>query len=188
MTPEEQRQQREAGLKILNDVLEVYRQAGATLHPIDLPGTALANTIGFVLSTEAAAAFDDLTRSTGITDPSLGSWPNTFRTHRFVPAVEYIRAQRARTLLIREMDKLMSEYDVFLSPATMTLGVPGSASLGLTNLTGHPALALRAGFYNNTPVEFMITGRLYEEATVLRVGLAHERATKWHLKTPELTV
>ena len=121
--------------------------------------------IGFVLSTEAAAAFDDLTRSEGIEDPSLSTWPNTFRTHRFVPAVEYIRAQRARTLLIREMDKLMSQYDVFLSPT-------GSASLGMTNLTGHPAVALRAGFIDNSPVELMVTGRLYDEATMLRVALA----------------
>lgn len=181
LTPEEQRQQREAQLKLLNGALEVYRQTGATLHPIELAATSLAGTIGFILSTEAAAAFDDLTRSAGINDPSLGSWPNSFRTHRFVPAVEYIRAQRARTLLIRQMDTLMSEYDVFLSPT-------GSASLGLTNLTGHPAVALRAGFYNNAPVELMITGKLYDEATVLRVGLAYERATKWHLETPKLTV
>jgi Asp-tRNA(Asn)/Glu-tRNA(Gln) amidotransferase A subunit family amidase len=180
LTPEQQRAQREAQLKLLNDALDVYRKAGATLHPIELPGRELAGTIGFILSTEAAAAFDDLTRSAGITDPSLGSWPNTFRTHRFVPAVEYIRAQRARTLLIRDMEKLMSEYDVFLSPTN-------SSSLGLTNLTGHPALALRAGFYNNAPVELMITGRLYDEATVLRVGLAYERATEWHLRRPELT-
>jgi Asp-tRNA(Asn)/Glu-tRNA(Gln) amidotransferase A subunit family amidase len=180
LTPEQQRAQREAQRKLLNDALDVYRKAGATLHPIELPGTSIAGTIGFILSTEAAAAFDDLTRSAGISDPSLGSWPNTFRTHRFVPAVEYIRAQRARTLLIREMDKLMSEYDVFLSPTN-------SSSLGLTNLTGHPALALRAGFYNNAPVELMITGRLYDEATVLRVGLAYERATEWHLRRPELT-
>lgn len=79
------------------------------LLPITIPETVtgIANTIGFVLHTEGAAAFDDLTRSKAINDPSLGSWPNAFRTHRFVPAVEYIRAQRARTLLIREMDKLL---------------------------------------------------------------------------------
>jgi len=140
----------------------------------------LANTIGFILSVEAAAAFDDLTRSKEINDPSLNTWPNTFRTHRYVPAVEYIRAQRARTLVIKEMDKLMSQYDVFISPTT-------SRSLGLTNLTGHPAIALRAGFLEETPVDFMITGRLYEEATLLRVALAHEQATKWHERTPSLT-
>ena len=181
LTPEEQRAQREAQLKLLNAALDVYRQAGATLHPIELPAAALAGTISFVLTTEAAAAFDDLTRGEGIKDPSVGAWANSFRSHRFVPAVEYIRAQRARTLLIREMDKLMSQYDVFLSPT-------GSASLGMTNLTGHPAIALRAGFHDNFPVELMITGRLYDEATVLRVALAYERATKWHLKVPQLTL
>ena len=175
MSPEAQRAQ----LTLLNDALDVYRKAGATLHPIDLPGAALAGTIGFILTTEAAAAFDDLTRSAEIRDPSLGSWPNSFRTQRFVPAVEYIRAQRARTLLIREMEKLMAEYDAILSPTS-------SASLGLTNLTGHPAIALRAGFYENAPVELMVTGRLYDEATMMRVALAYERATAWHKATPKL--
>ena len=161
------------------DAAKAAGEVGAALQPIELTAARNAGTISFVLSTEAAAAFDDLTRGAGINDPSLGNWPNAFRAHRFVPAVEYIRAQRARTLLIREMDKVMSEFDVFLSPT-------GSASLGLTNLTGHPALALRAGFQNNFPVELMITGRLYDEGTVLRVGLAYERATKWHLQTPTL--
>jgi Asp-tRNA(Asn)/Glu-tRNA(Gln) amidotransferase A subunit family amidase len=179
LTPEEQRALREAQVKLLNEALEVYRKAGATLHPIELPATALANTIGFVLTTEAAAAFDDLTRSPGINDPSLSAWANAFRAHRFVPAVEYIRAQRARTLLSREMDRLMSQYDVFLSSTT-------SASLGLTNLTGHPAIALRAGFHNNAPVELMVTGRLYDEGTMMRVALAYERATEWHKVNPTL--
>jgi Asp-tRNA(Asn)/Glu-tRNA(Gln) amidotransferase A subunit family amidase len=180
LSPEEQRRRREEQLKLLNDALEVYRNAGATLHPVELPATNIAGAIGFILSVEAAAAFDDLTRSAGIQDDSLGSWPNSFRTHRYVPAVEYIRAQRARTLLIRRMEELMSQYDVFLSPTN-------SGSLGLTNLTGHPALALRAGFISNAPVELMITGRLYDEATVLRVGLAYERATTWNAVKPPLT-
>jgi len=180
LTPEQQRAQREAQLRILNNALDVFRKAGATLQPIELTATQLASTLSFILSVEAAAAFDDLTRSKDIADPSLNTWPNTFRTHRYVPAVEYIRAQRARTLLMHEMDTLMSQYDVFITPTQ-------SSSLGLTNLTGHPALALRAGFYENAPVELMITGRLYDEATVLRVGLAYERATDWHARMPTLT-
>ena len=179
LTPEQQRAQAEARLKLLNDALDVFRQSGAKLEPIELPAVQLANNIGFILSVEAAAAFDDLTRTEAIRDPSLNTWPNTFRTHRYVPAVEYIRAQRARTLLMRQMDTLMSQYDVFLTPTN-------SRSLGLTNLTGHPALALRAGFLDNAPLELMITGRLYDEATVLRVGLAYERATQWHLRNPTL--
>lgn len=182
VSPEEQQRQREERLKVYTDALEVYRKAGVTLEPIELPATitGVSSTIGFVLSVEAAAAFDNLTRSKDIDDKSLGSWPNTFRTHRFVPAVEYIRAQRARTLLIREMDRLMSQYDAFISTTA-------SATLGVTNLTGHPAVALKAGFQNNAPVELMVTGRLYDEATTLRVALAFERATEWHLKNPTLT-
>jgi len=181
LSPEDQKRAEER-LKLLNDALEVYRKAGATLHPVELPATLTraSNAIGFALNVEAAAAFDDLTRSSQIKDETLNTWPNTFRAHRFVPAVEYIRAQRIRTLLIREMDALMSEYDVLLSPA------PGSASLPLTNLTGHPAVALRAGFVNNAPVEVMVTGRLYDEATTLRVALAYERATKWNETRPTL--
>jgi len=177
-TPEE-RQRLEERSKVLNAALEVYRKAGAKLEPIELPGTRIASTIGFILNTEAAAAFDDLTRTPEIADPSLNTWPNSFRTHRFVPAVEYIRAQRARTLLMRQMDELMSKYDVLITSTN-------SQSLGLTNLTGHPAVALKAGFVNNTPVEIMVTGRLYDEATMLRVALAYERATTWHTMHPTL--
>jgi Asp-tRNA(Asn)/Glu-tRNA(Gln) amidotransferase A subunit family amidase len=182
VSPEEQRRRAEERLTLLNGALEVYRKAGATLHPIELPETLsrYSNAISFVLSTEAAAAFDDLTRGPGIKDESLNTWPNTFRTHRFVPAVEYIRAQRIRTLLMREMDKLMSNYDVFLSSTN-------SSTLGLTNLTGHPAVAVRAGFVANAPLMLMVTGRLYDEATMLRVALAHERGTTWNAKNPTLT-
>ena len=141
-----------------------------------------ANALGFILSAEAAAAFDDLTRSKEVdllTEQGAGAWPNTFRTSRFIPAVEYIRAQRARTLLNRKMDALMSQYDVFVSPTS-------SASLGITNLTGHPAACLKAGFIDGLPQALMITGRLYDEASVLRVALAYERATKWHTMNPTL--
>jgi len=182
LTPEEQQRQREARLKIFNDVLDVYKKAGASLEPVEMPSniTSIANNIGFILTTEGAAAFDDLTRSQDINDPSLGAWPNAFRIHRFVPAVEYIRAQRARTLLIREMETFMSQYDAFLSPTT-------SATLPVTNLTGHPAISLKAGFVDNRPIELMVTGRLYDEATILRVALAYERGTDWHNQNPKLT-
>jgi Asp-tRNA(Asn)/Glu-tRNA(Gln) amidotransferase A subunit family amidase len=179
LSPEEQQKRAEERRKILNEALDVYRKAGATLQPIELPAARLTNMLSFVLSTEAAAAFDDLTRTDAINDPSLNTWPNTFRTHRFVPAVEYIRAQRARTLLMRQMDEVMSRFDVFLSPTN-------SSSLGLTNLTGHPAVALKAGFVAGLPVEIMVTGRLYDEATMLRVALAYERATRWHTMHPTL--
>ena len=95
------------------------------------------------MSAEAATAFDDITRDgrvNQLSGQSPNDWPNTFRTSRFIPAVEYLRAQRARTLLMREMEKLMSQWDVFVSPA------PGSASLLVTNLTGHPAVLVSYRF------------------------------------------
>jgi Asp-tRNA(Asn)/Glu-tRNA(Gln) amidotransferase A subunit family amidase len=179
--PEDARRRAEERNKLLKDALDVMRTAGAKLEPMTLPEFP-ANALGFILSAEAAAAFDDLTRSKEVdllTEQGAGAWPNTFRTSRFIPAVEYIRAQRARTLLNRQMDALMSKYDVFLSPT-------GSASLGITNLTGHPAACLKAGFVDGSPQALMITGRLYDEATVLRVALAYERATKWHGMNPPL--
>ncbi len=181
VSPEEARQRAEERNRLLKEALDVLRGAGAKLEPMTLPDFP-ANALGFILSAEAAAAFDDLTRSKGIdelTEQGPGAWPNTFRSSRFIPAVEYIRAQRARTLLNRQMDALMSKYDVFLSPT-------GSASLGITNLTGHPAACLKAGFVNGLPQALMITGRLYDEASVLRVALAYERATKWHTMNPPL--
>jgi Asp-tRNA(Asn)/Glu-tRNA(Gln) amidotransferase A subunit family amidase len=136
-----------------------------------------------ILTAEAAAAFDDLTRSGGVNQLSgqePGDWPNTFRSSRFIPAVEYIRAQRARTLLMRQMDDLMSQWDAFVSPA------PGSASLLITNLTGHPAVAVPCGFLKGLPQAIMFTGRLYDEEAPLRVALAYEGATKWHTLHPKL--
>ena len=180
---EAQRQTVAARNAMYAEALEVFRKAGAKLEPMAMPDFP-NQAIGFVLSAEAAAAFDDLTRNreqlASLTGQSAGDWPNTFRSSRFIPAVEYIRAMRARRLLMQEMDKLMSQYDVFLSPA------PGSSSLQVTNLTGHPAIALKSGFIDNMPQAIMVTGRLYDEATVCRVALAYEQATEWHKKHPTL--
>jgi len=178
---EQQRKTFEQRRAVYTEALDVLRKAGAKLEPIDLPEFP-AQAIRFILNTEGAAAFDDLTRSRGtdlLTAQGPGDWPNTFRTSRFVPAVEYLRAMRARTLLMQQMDEMMSRCHVFVSQT-------GGASLTITNLTGHPALCLKAGFVDNMPQALMFTGRLYDEATLLRVALAYERATKWHTMNPTL--
>jgi Asp-tRNA(Asn)/Glu-tRNA(Gln) amidotransferase A subunit family amidase len=162
--------------------LDALRKAGARLEPIELP-TFPTQSLRIILNAEAAAAFDDITRDGRVSQLSgqgPNDWPNSFRTSRFIPAVEYLRAQRARTLLQREMDALMKNWDVFVSPA------PGSASLLVTNLTGHPAVVLPCGFINNLPQAIMFTGGLYDEAAPLRVALAYERATRWHTMHPKL--
>src|SRR5215471_17883961 len=85
--------------------LDALKAAGANLEPIELPQFS-AGSLNIILSAEAAAAFDDITRDGRVNQLSGQApfdWPNSFRTSRFIPAVEYIRAQRARTLLMREM-------------------------------------------------------------------------------------
>jgi Asp-tRNA(Asn)/Glu-tRNA(Gln) amidotransferase A subunit family amidase len=180
---EQQRTQAEQRRVLYKTALEVLEKAGAKLTPIELPKLP-AGALRFILTAEAAAAFDDITRDGRVNQLSgqtPGDWPNTFRTSRFIPAVEYLRAQRARTLLMREMETLMSQWDVFVSPA------PGSASLLVTNLTGNPAVVLPCGFVNDLPVAIMFTGGVYDEVSPLRVALAFERATKWHERHPRLT-
>jgi len=168
--------------KMYQEALDALRQAGAKFEPMELPQFS-TQSLRIILNAEAATAFDDITRDGRINQLSgqnASDWPNSFRTARFIPAVEYIRAQRARTLLMREMDSLMSKWDVFVTPA------PGSASLLITNLTGHPAVVTPCGFINNLPQAIMFTGNLYDEAAPLRVALAYERATKWHTMRPNL--
>jgi Asp-tRNA(Asn)/Glu-tRNA(Gln) amidotransferase A subunit family amidase len=179
---EQQRLQAEQRRVLYKDALDTLGKVGAKLVPIELPKFS-TNSLRFILSAEAATAFDDITRDRRINDlsgQSQGDWPNTFRTSRFIPAVEYLRAQRARTLLMREMEKLMSQWDVFVSPA------PGSASLLITNLTGQPAVVLPCGFVNDLPLAIMFTGGVYDEVSPLRVALAYERATKWHTMHPKV--
>ena len=189
---EQQRQQQEQRKAMYKEALDALEKAGVKMTPIELPKFSSQN-IRFILTAEAATAFDDITRDGRVNQLSgqdAGDWPNSFRTSRFVPAVEYLRAQRARTLLMREMDKLMMQWDVFVSPA------PGSASLLVTNLTGHPAVCVPCGFLdvpaaNNGPAQhlpqaIMFTGGLYDEASPLRVALAFEQTTKWHTMHPKV--
>jgi Asp-tRNA(Asn)/Glu-tRNA(Gln) amidotransferase A subunit family amidase len=172
--------------KMYDDALEQLRRLGANLVEMKLPEFD-TGALGIILSAEAAAAFDDLTRDGGVNQLSAqgrGDWPNSFRTSRFIPAVEYLRAQRARTLLMRQMDELMNKWDVFVSPT-------GGASLRLTNLTGHPAVVVPCGFVKNRngvtlPQDIMFTGGLYDEASPLRLALAYQRATDWTTKHPTL--
>lgn len=184
ITPQNDQQRQLFGQRqvMYREALDALEKAGVKMTPIELPKFPTQN-IRYILTAEAATAFDDITRDGRVNQLSgqdPGDWPNTFRTNRFVPAVEYLRAQRARTLLMREMDKLMTQWDVFVSPA------PGSASLIITNLTGHPAVCVPCGFINNLPQAIMFTGGLYDEASPLRVALAFERATKWHTMHPKV--
>jgi Asp-tRNA(Asn)/Glu-tRNA(Gln) amidotransferase A subunit family amidase len=160
--------------------LKVLEKLGVKPEPVEFPTTA-ADAIRIVLVAEAAAQFDDITREGAVErmrGQNTGDWPNTFRVSRLIPAVEYIRAQRARTLLMRSMAELTSRYDVVVCPFGRNLTV--------TNLTGHPQVVVPCGFIGDQPRGLLLTGRLFEEGTPLRLALAYQQATDWHLKHPKM--
>ena len=163
--------------------LEVLRSLGVKLIPLELPELPVRS-LSFILNAEAAAAFDELTRS-GRDDflvrQEKGSWPNIFRQARFIPAVEYIQANRLRTLLMTKMAEKMKNLDIYLAPSF------GGNNLLLTNLTGHPAVVVPNGFdKNGNPTSITFIGDLFEEAKVLRLAMAFQQATSFHLKHPHL--
>lgn len=174
---------RSARQPLYDAALDVFRKAGATLVPITLPDLP-ASAIYAVLSAEAGAMFDELVRSGGINelaDKGSNGRANQLRASRFIPAVEYIRAQRVRTLLLRQMNQLFDRVDVFLASTQ-------SDSVTMTNLTGHPALVLPAGFVDGLPMGLIVTRKLWDESTVLRAASAYEAATDWHTKHPTVPV
>jgi Asp-tRNA(Asn)/Glu-tRNA(Gln) amidotransferase A subunit family amidase len=166
---------------VYDAALNVLRKIGMKLEPLTLPDYPIG-AIGLVLDAEAAAAFDDLTRDGGLeqlTGQAASDWPNQFRTSRLIPAVEYIRAQRARTIYMRKFNELMGHWDAFVSPVE-------SSSLTATNLTGHPQVVVPCGFVDGHPRGLLFTGRLFEEGTAMRLAYAYELATDWHTKHPAL--
>ncbi len=166
---------------LFDNALQAVRKAGVKLEPVELPALPTGPML-IILTAEAATAFDDLTRDGGVTNlrgQAQGDWPNTFRSARLIPAIEYIRAQRARTLLMRQMEQLMSNWDVLLTTT-------GSPSLSITNLTGHPQVVAPCGFINGDPQAILFTGGLYNEAAPLALAHAFERNTTWHNMHPKV--
>jgi Asp-tRNA(Asn)/Glu-tRNA(Gln) amidotransferase A subunit family amidase len=164
-------------------VLDGLRSLGIELIPIELPDYSIS-AMSFILNAEAAAAFDDLTRSNRddlLVRQIKNAWPNVFRQARLIPAVEYIQANRVRTMVMEAMAKIMSQVDVFVTPSY------GGDVLLLTNLTGHPAVVVPNGFNEKgSPTSISFIGNLYGEAETLSVARAFQDATDFHLKHPKL--
>jgi Asp-tRNA(Asn)/Glu-tRNA(Gln) amidotransferase A subunit family amidase len=162
-------------------VLDTLRTLGATLIPIDLP-TLPARPLLITLNAEAAAAFDQLTltdRDSLLARQDAGAWPNSFRSARFIPAVEYIQANRVRRLLQQEMHRVLADVDAYVSPTS------AGPNLVITNLTGHPCVAVVSGFAENgTPVSITFCAPMYGEAAMLEVARAYQEATDWDERHP----
>ena len=163
--------------------LDVLRRLGLNLIPIELPDYPI-ETMGLILSVEAAAAFDQITRNNRddlMVRQIKNAWPNRFREARMVPAVEYIQANRLRTLVMKAMHEQLSGIDVYVSPSWV------GQNLLLTNLTGHPAVVLPNGLRKEkTPGSITFVGELFGEDKALALAKAYQDATSFHLKHPVL--
>ncbi len=162
------------------EVLDVLRSLGAEPVPFELPDGLPVGALRIILNAECAAAFDELTRSgrDALMD-ERSRWPEIFREARFIPAVEYIQANRIRSLVMAALDEAMRGIDVFVTPS-----YAGNVLL-TTNLTGHPAVVLPNGYTaDGTPVSISFIGNLWGEAEALAVAKAYQDATDFHRRQP----
>ncbi|PYT50977.1 MAG: amidase [Acidobacteria bacterium] len=181
--------------------LAKLKEMGMKLVPVKMPKFPYDAMVA-MLTAEAAAAFDDLTRSGKdklLTAQKDFDWPNSFRSARFIPAVEYIQAARARRMAMDAVAKVFEEFDVIVAPTS-------SQQLVITNLTGQPAVILPNGFRGSdapkssfedpgdfrnsggpgTPVSLTFLGGLYREAELLAFARAYQEATGFHVQHPKL--
>jgi Asp-tRNA(Asn)/Glu-tRNA(Gln) amidotransferase A subunit family amidase len=202
-TPEQkaERERSRYDARYLTAALAALKGMGVTLVPTELPKFPF-EAITPLLEAEAAAAFDELTRSGRdalLAGQGEGDWPNIFRVARFYSAVDYVQAMRARSLAIAEMAKLFIEVDVIVTP-------PDDLQLIATNLTGNPALIVTNGIRGDdapkpfddtdgsvkneggpgTPVSLTFLGALYSDARLAAFARAYQQATGFHRLHPPL--
>ncbi len=181
--------------------LDALRGMGVNLIEVKLPDFPYSS-VSPVLSVEAAAAFDELTRSGRdklLTAQDRGDWPNTFRVARMYSGVDYVQAMRARSVLIEKMAELFRSVDVIVTPS-------GGAQLTATNLSGHPAVILPNGIRGNdapqpqdtaeggrgnvggpgTPVSITFLGQLYDDARLLAFAQMYQEKTGFHKLHPAI--
>jgi Asp-tRNA(Asn)/Glu-tRNA(Gln) amidotransferase A subunit family amidase len=174
--------------------LEAVRKLGATATEVSIPDWPY-DSLNVILFAEAAAAFEELTLSGGMNQLKMqvpDAWPNIFRQARFLSAVDFVQTDRLRRKVAIEMARVFSEVDLLLVPSLQ------DEILVITNATGHPSLTLRAGFVKvsearsdwapdaakplpkfnpprRVPHGVTLIGRLFDEGTIGRVGMALER-------------
>ena len=161
------------------EALRVIRSLGVEVVPFDLPDVAI-EAIDFIRYAETAAAFDDVTRSGRLREiehgPEQSPRPAEIRPARFIPAVEYIQANRYRLRVMEQVDAAMSGLDLFIG-----------TNLLLTNRTGHPVISLPNGFFEGSPTGLQLTGKLFGEPELLLLAHAFQSRTDHHLKRPPIS-
>jgi Asp-tRNA(Asn)/Glu-tRNA(Gln) amidotransferase A subunit family amidase len=168
----------------LKTTLELLKSMGVEPTPIELPKDFPYEVFDIILRAEAGAFFDDLVLSGGVdllTEQGESSRANSLRQSRFIPAVEYLQANRQRALLIESMHALFKDFDVIIAPSNR------GRQLLITNLTGHPAISVPNGFdKKGRPTSFTLLGNLYDEGSILAFARAYQLATNFEEKHPPL--
>ena len=192
------------------NVLEVLKSLGAKLTPIDEPTPTSGYLAQLTLNAECGAAFQGDTLNGQIKElETYSTWPNTFRTAQFLPAADYVNAQRVRTRLCKEWWNLFQDHDVILTPRENT---------SVTNITGTPSIVVPTGFAvpqapppggfggpppvthtdslraaalrppapSKTPLPtwIYIMGPIFQDEKILAVAHAFQQSTSFHLKRP----
>jgi aspartyl-tRNA(Asn)/glutamyl-tRNA(Gln) amidotransferase subunit A len=182
--------------RAFEEALETLRRLGAELRDVQIPSLHATHSFLLILMAEAFAYHERDIRQ----HPEL--YGDVLRerilTGALVTAAEYTQAQRIRAQICRETADVLREVDVLVTPTTLKPATPFTlaqdpefgfpkSNMPPFNLTGLPTLALPCGFSSSgLPLSLQVSGRPFDEATVLRVGHAYEQATTWHTRRPAL--
>lgn len=162
--------------------LEKFRELGAVLEEVKMPDSIPFEAFDIILRAEAGASFDDLVREHRdrlLSEQTKESRANSLRQSRFISAVEYLQANRHRTVLIEKFNAMIKGFDFILSP---TNGKDVSLA---TNLTGHPAITIPNGFdKKGRPTSITLIGNLYDEGPLLEAAYLFQQATDFEEKHP----
>ncbi len=160
--------------------VKILREMGASLRSVSF--APMAQGLLTILNVESSSAFDEFTRTHKIDQLKNSSWPETFRSARYVPAVEYLQAQRARTLLMHRFEEEFGDLDMFLC-------VGGGSTLAHTNLTGHPQIVIPwGGDANGNSRSRSLVGRLYREDVLVSVAKALQDKAGFWKERPDLSL
>jgi len=164
--------------------LQKLRELGATLEEINMPDSIPFDVFDIILRSEAGAFFDELVRSHQdrlLSEQTEESRANSLRQSRFISAVEYLQANRHRSVLIEKFNAIIQPCDFVIAPSNHQ-----NISL-TTNLTGHPAISLPNGFDSKgRPTAIMFIGNLYDEAPLLEASFIYQQITDFETKHPTL--
>jgi Asp-tRNA(Asn)/Glu-tRNA(Gln) amidotransferase A subunit family amidase len=160
------------------NALRVIRSLGVTVVPFALPDVPI-EAIDFIRYAETAAAFDDETRAGVLTQveqgPEQSRRPDEIRAGHFIPAVEFIQANRMRMRVMEQVDEALGDLDLFIG-----------SHQPLTNRTGHPVISIPNGFAQGSPTALHLTGKLFGEEQILLLAHAFQAKTDFHLQHPRL--